>query len=351
MDEDILFKQQGQLGLITLNRPSTLNALTLPMIMALQKQLEIWKEDNTIQAVVLQAAPGNAFCAGGDIRWLYAGRDDTNEQMQFFWHEYRLNHYIHQFGKPYIALMDGMTMGGGVGVSMHGSHPIATERFIFAMPETSIGFFPDIGASYLLSRSSGFLGIYLGLTGNRIGPYDAVKAGLAKQVISSEHIPEFVNKLLETDLSQDAHTQVDNCINAFIKSPSLTEMSQIKPLIDVCFSEPTVELIKHALRGSDGAWAEGVDTTLSQKSPLSLKITLSQLQKAKKMSLAECLKMDFDLVGHFMTGNDFYEGVRALLIEKDKSPQWNPAHLEYVTENMVVNYFERSSMGLELIVP
>ena len=350
MTEEVLFNQEGQLGLITLNRPSALNALTLPMLIELQKQLEIWKEDNNIHAVVLRAAPGNAFCAGGDVRWLYSGRGDINEQMQFFWHEYRLNHFIHKFGKPYISLMDGITMGGGVGVSMHGSHPIASERFIFAMPETSIGFFPDIGASHLLSRCPGALGIYLGLTGIRLGHYDALKAGLVKQVISSEKMPDLVNKLLNEDLSKDAHARVDKCINTYVQSPSLAEMSQIKPLIDVCFSEPTVELIRKSLRGCNGAWAEGVDNTLGLKSPLSLKVTLSQLQKAKGSSLAECLKMDFDLVGHFMNDNDFYEGVRALLIDKDKNPHWIPAQLEFVSESIVVNYFERSSSGLELIV-
>jgi enoyl-CoA hydratase len=352
MNEEVLFTQEGHLGCITLNRSSALNALTLPMIMALQKQLELWKEDNTIHAVILRAAPGNAFCAGGDVRWLYySERGKDSEQMQFFWHEYRLNHFIHQFGKPYISLMDGITMGGGVGISMHGSHPVASERFIFAMPETSIGFFPDIGASHLLAHCPGFLGIYLGLTGNRLGPQDAMKAGLVKQIISSEQMQQMVNELITMDLSIDAHTQVDQCLKAYARPHSNEELSLIKPLIDVCFSHPTVEMIRASLRSHDGAWAESVDNTLGQKSPLSLKITLSQLQKAKGLSLAECLKMDFDLVGHFMNASDFYEGVRALLIEKDKNPHWNPSRLDLITESMVVNYFERSSQGLELIVP
>lgn len=351
MTEEVLFTQEGHLGCITLNRAGALNALTLPMIVALQKQLELWKEDNTIHAVILRAAPGNAFCAGGDVRWLYgSGRGKDSEQMQFFWHEYRLNHFIHQFGKPYISLMDGLTMGGGVGISMHGSHPVASERFIFAMPETSIGFFPDIGASYLLTHCPGFLGMYLGLTGNRLGPQDAMKAGLVKQIISSEQMQQMVNQLTTMDLSEDAYARVDQCLKAYARPHSNEELSQIKPLIDVCFSQLSIEMIRTSLRSSDGAWAEGVDNTLGQKSPLSLKVTMSQLQRAKELSLAECLKMDFDLVGHFMSDNDFYEGVRALLIEKDKNPQWNPSSLNLVPESMVVNYFERSSPGLELIV-
>lgn len=354
MIEDVLFTHEGHIGFITLNRPGALNALTLPMILELQKQLELWKEDHSIHAVVLRAVPGSAFCAGGDVRWLYNfGRDkeSKSDQMQFFWHEYRLNHFIHQFGKPYISLMNGITMGGGVGISMHGSHPVASERFIFAMPETSIGFFPDIGASYLLTRCPGFLGVYLGLTGNRLGPQDAMQAGLVKQIIPSESMQQMVEELVNTDLSTDAHARVDECLNKYARVHSHDELTQIKPLIDVCFSEPDVGLIRKSLRSCEGPWAEGVDNTLGQKSPLSLKVTLSQLQKAKGLSLAESLNMDFDLVGHFMSDNDFYEGVRALLVDKDKNPQWTPASLDAVTDHMVVNYFERSSYGLELIVP
>lgn len=351
MTDDILFAQDGQLGLITLNRLAALNALSLEMIMALQQQLELWKEDNSIKAVVIRAVPGNAFCAGGDIRWLYnSGRGAEGEQIQFFWHEYRLNHFIHHFNKPYIALMDGITMGGGVGISMHGSHPVASENFVFAMPETGIGFFPDIGASHLLTRCPKFAGIYLGLTGNRIGAQDAMKLGLIKQIVSSEQMPQLITALKNEDLSADAHARVSKCINIYSRPHSEAEVSQIKPLIESCFAEPTVELIRHALRGCDGVWAESVDNTLNNKSPLSLKVTLAQLQKAKGLSLAECLKMDFDLVSHFMKGSDFYEGVRCVLIAKDKKPNWKPAHLEWVKESMIINYFERSESGLELIV-
>ncbi len=351
MIEEVLFTQEGQIGLITLNRLSALNALSLPMIHALQQQLELWKNDSAIKAVVIRAVPGNAFCAGGDIRWLYnSGRSEHSEQMQFFWHEYRLNHYIHNLGKPYIALMDGITMGGGVGISLHGSHSVASEQFVFAMPETGIGFFPDIGASHLLTRCPGALGTYLGLTGNRIGALDALKAGLIKYIVPSEQMKELLDVLINADLSEDSYARVDQCINEYIVPDIENDASQIKPLIDVCFSEPTVEEIMASLAKRDGIWSEGVYNTLAQKSPLSLKITLAQLQKAKGISLAECLKMDFDLVSHFMRDSDFYEGVRSLLIVKDKKPNWKPSRLDLVSENMVVNYFERFHSGLELIV-
>ena len=230
MTEDVFFAREGQLGVITLNRPSALNTLTLAMILKLQKQLELWKKDDEVQAVVLCAAPGNAFCAGGDVRWLYnSGIMNYPEQMNFFWHEYRLNHFIAHLGKPYIAFMDGMTMGGGVGVSMHGSHSVASERFVFAMPETSIGFFPDIGASYLLNRCPGYLGIYLGLTGNRLGAHDAMKVGLVQQVISSEQMPSCLKALTEKDLSVHATLSVDACLQEFAKPYSSDEGTPMNP--------------------------------------------------------------------------------------------------------------------------
>jgi enoyl-CoA hydratase/carnithine racemase len=350
MTDEILFSQEGQLGLITLNRPNALNALTLTMILAMQRQLSLWKNDEAIHAVVVQAAPGNAFCAGGDIRSLYSsGRLNDSEQMQFFWHEYRLNHFIHHFGKPFISLMDGMVMGGGVGISLHGSHPVAADHFVFAMPETGIGFFPDIGASYLLTRCPGYLGIYLGLTGNRLGALDALSAGLIKQIIASRQIPEVIQALKNTDLSTDAFKGVDQCLHEYSMMPSSADSSQIKPAIDVCFAQPTVELIKSSLQGMEGVWPVSIDNSLSQKSPLSLKVTLAQLQKAKGLSLAQCLQMDYDIVSHFMHGKDFYEGVRALLIDKDKKPHWNPERLEMVTEQMVAGYFTRSHTALAFI--
>ena len=350
MTEDILFTQEGSLGVITLNRPTVLNALTLDMILAMQRQLILWKNNHSIHAVVQRAAPGNAFCAGGDIRSLYfSGQVNDAEQMQFFWHEYRLNHFIHHFGKPYISLINGMVMGGGVGISLHGSHPIGSERFVFAMPETGIGFFPDIGSSHLLMRCPGYLGIYLGLTGNRLGAQDALKAGLIKKIVSSEQIGALYDALMNEDLSEDAFAGVDRCLQAFSIIPTTKEASQIKPLIDVCFAHPTVEMIHSSLQSVDGIWAQSVDNTLSLKSPLSLKVTLAQLQKAKGLSLAQCLQMDYDMVGHFMHGHDFYEGVRALLIEKDKNPKWNPATLDLVTEQTVQNYFVRTHAGLEWV--
>ncbi|MDI1351822.1 MAG: enoyl-CoA hydratase/isomerase family protein [bacterium] len=348
MTEEVLFAQKGQIGIITLNRPNALNALTLPMILSLQHQLNLWKIDNSIKAVILKAAPGGVFCAGGDVRRLFQlGKSNVAKQMQFFWHEYKLNHFIHHFGKPYIALMDGITMGGGVGISLHGSHPVASENFVFAMPETSIGFFPDIGASYLLTQCKGSLGIYLGLTGNRLGPNDSLKAGLVKYLISSQKMEQIIRTLSTMDLSTEAYAQVDSCLKEHSSSLG-NEPSQIKPLIDVCFSHPTVELINSSLEQTEGVWAESIYNTLGKKSPLSLKITLAQLQKAQGLSLVECLQMDYNLVNHFMMDHDFYEGVRALLVDKDKAPQWNPSRLELISKQTITNYFVPATTSLQL---
>lgn len=344
MTQDILFTEEGQLGVVTLNRAAALNALNFPMILALREQLESWKKDSRIKAVVVRALPGTAFCAGGDVRWLYQlGVARISEQMEFFKQEYCLNHLIHHLGKPYIALMDGVTMGGGVGISLHGSHPVASERFVFAMPETGIGFFPDIGASHLLTQCRDSLGIYLGLTGARLGAQDALNAGLIRQVVAADNMPHILDALINEDLSEQAYQKVDACLSTFAYVPDATEPSQLHPLIATCFSAPDIEGICAALDRAKDPWADKVLNTLQQKSPLSLKITLTQLQQAKHSSLAECLNMDFTLVNQFMRGRDFYEGVRALLIDKDKKPHWSPERLDLISEQQVKDYFTTSA--------
>lgn len=350
MTEDIIFTREQHVGVITLNRVQALNALTLPMILATQQQLHDWQNDAHIHAVVIQAAPGRAFCAGGDVRSLYdAGPNNTAQQMQFFWHEYRLNHFIHHFDKPYIALMDGVTMGGGVGVSLHGSHPVATERFIFAMPETSIGFFPDIGASHLLSRCPSRFGVYLGLTGNRLGSLDAHALGLVKQVVPADQLQNVLADLIEADLSHDAHARVDACLQRFAMPMHPAPILELQQAVQACFSHNDIDLIMVALNKVDSDWHRETMAILQQKAPLSLKVTLAQMQKAEPMSMADCIKMDYCLVGHFMRDHDFYEGVRALLVDKDKSPHWQPKQLSLVTNAMVADYFECGQPELPLL--
>lgn len=340
MFEDVLFTCEKNIGVVTLNRPNALNSLTVPMILALQKTLTLWKNDPNIHAVIIHKSEGNAFCAGGDVRWLYeAGLNKDPNQMEFFKHEYQLNQLIHDYPKPYIALMDGITMGGGVGISLHGAYPVASDSFIFAMPETTIGFFPDIGASYLLAQIKNQIGTYLGLTGQRLNAMDAYELGLVKHVIRTEDVLLVIKALLETDLSINADERVTDCLNKFVKPMLKTSIPEWCSLVEPCFKLDTVEEIIAALNAKNSDWHRETAQNLQQKSPLSLKVTLMQLQKAKNLSLAECLSMDFCLVKHFMRDHDFYEGVRALLVDKDKSPKWQPCELGDVPLERVCGYF------------
>lgn len=348
MKQDLLFEEKGQLGIITLNRARALNALTLSMIIAMQNQLLLWKKDPIVKAVVIRAVPGAAFCAGGDVRWLYElGSEQVEKQLEFFWHEYRLNHFIHHLGKPYIALMDGITMGGGVGISLHGSHRIATERFMFAMPETTIGFFPDIGSSFLLNRCPSYYGRYIGLTGNRLHSDQALYAGLISHVLPSDVLNLALEQLIQMDLSAHPYEQVDQCFDQYASHQTI-EIPSLAGIME-CFSHSSIEGILSALGQLENKGADEISVSLQKKSPFSIKLTLEQLIKSQGLTLAECLKMDFTLVQHFMRDKDFYEGVRALLIDKDKNPHWDPATLELVSATKIVNYFENKGPILEFI--
>lgn len=347
MVDSVLFAREKHIGLVTLNRTEALNALTLPMILALTEQLEAWEKDDEIHAVVVCAEAGKAFCAGGDVRWLYeAGKRGDPSLLQFFWHEYRLNHLIHQFKKPYIALMNGITMGGGVGISLHGAYPVASENFSFAMPETTIGFFPDIGASYLLSRCPDHFGVYLGLTGARLNAADAMYLHLIQFIVPAEKFDGVLFDLIESDLSTQAEARVEACLKRYACPPESAPIQAVESAIHQSFAYPEIELILADLNQSGQDWHQQTLKNLEQKSPLSLKVTLEQLKKSAHLTLPECLKMDYCLVQHFMQDHDFYEGVRALLVDKDKSPKWGAETLDQVTEQMVSEYFE--PLGSEL---
>ncbi len=337
---DVLFSVEKQVAFITLNRPKALNALNFSMIQALYQQLLEWQQDDDIHAVVIQAAEGKAFCAGGDIKWLYeTGKNDVALALSFFEQEYRLNQLIHNYPKPYVAIMDGMTMGGGVGVSLHGSHPIATSQFVFAMPETAIGFFPDIGASYLLARCPDDTGIYLGLTGQRLNAEEAFELGLVKQVVQTSDVPLLLQALVAADLSQNSAQKVTACLEAFTRPSIPSPIHPYRSMINQCFQYTSMSQIVHALQQVDDDWSNKTQNELKKRSPLSLCVTLEQLQRAKALPLDACLAMDMTLVKHFMRGHDFYEGVRALLIDKDQAPKWQPAELNSMMDHMTNGYF------------
>jgi enoyl-CoA hydratase len=339
VNTEIEFTQKNNLGLITLNRPEALNALNLPMILAMQDQLSAWEVDPSISMVLICAAKGKAFCAGGDVRWLYeAGKNQNPQQIEFFKKEYRLNYTISQFPKPYIAIMDGITMGGGVGISLHSAYPIATENFIFAMPETTIGFFPDIGASHLLSRCAYEYGVYLGLTGQRINCDDALQLDLVRTIISSQYVDSLIEQLAEISKQGNIAQEIDEVLKQHSIQPQ-TELKHTE-LIAHYFKSDTIEELFHALQKDGQPFLNTLLCCLQEKSFLSLKVTLKQLKKAKYLNLADCLKMDFCLVNNFMKGRDFYEGVRALLIDKDKKPLWEFSNLNEITNATIDKYFQ-----------
>lgn len=335
MVDDVLFEVEGALGVITLNRPHALNALTLPMMSLMYAQLAAWRQDDCLHAVVLRGV-GSAFCAGGDVRWLYRQRGHLQQQLAFFEQEYQLDQLIHDYPKPIIGLMQGITMGGGAGIGLHTSHPVASASFVFAMPETTIGFFPDIGSSYWLTRLPGALGRYLGLTGARLTAMQAWSLGLVKTVMDESTWPSLFARLHQADLSQQAHERVSALLNVSTLSP-LAFADQAR--VDAFFMAPGVADLLQALKASDDPWAVTVGLELAKKSPLSLYVTWMQWQRAQGLSLSACLKMDLGLVTHFMQDHDFYEGVRALLIDKDNQPRWNPTSWDTRLLHQATAYF------------
>lgn len=337
---DILFEEipgkNGHLGLITLNRPLALNALNHVMFVELDKHLKVWESNSAIKAVVIRAVEGRAFCAGGDIRYAYEHRTDPT-LPHFFRDEYRLNLRIHHYPKPYIALLDGITMGGGAGISMHGSHRIGTERLVFAMPETGIGFYPDVGATYVLARLPYKMGFYLGLTGVKISYSDCLTLGIVQEIVDSHSLNAIIAALADNELSdEDAVTKI---LSMFaIRTPE-SELLQHKNEIDTCFSQKTIEEIILALDNQSSEWCQQTANIIKSKSPTSLKVTLHALQKALHLNFDEAMKMEYGLTTHFLQSNDFFEGVRAVVIDKDQKPKWQPASLKEVTDQEIKKYF------------
>ena len=310
----------AQPGWLELRRPAALNALSGEMIQACLTQLQAWQADSTLQAVVI-SAEGRAFCAGGDVRWAYAhGREQLPQVLDFFEKEYHLNGLIGTLGKPYIALMQGITMGGGAGISLHGSHPIATESFSFAMPETSIGLFPDVGMCYLLSRLPPGVGAYLALTGKRLTAFEALALGLVAYVIPDESLLLIKQQLRSWGEAGAPLPALEDIFQAHhLNHPAPLEPAH---LIAHCFNRDTLDAIMSALRASDHPWAKETLDKLMTCSPFSLQVTLTHLQRAASLSLEACLAQDRLLVEQCLRHPDFYEGVRARLIDKDNQPRW-----------------------------
>ncbi|HYG85202.1 MAG TPA: enoyl-CoA hydratase/isomerase family protein [Azospirillum sp.] len=348
-DAEILFDHKGSLGLVTLNRPKALNALTLDMIRQLDPQLRRWADDPEVKAVVVQGAGDKAFCAGGDVMKLYlAGKDDKEGRShnptirEFFREEYVLNRLIKRYPKPYIALMDGVTMGGGVGISEPGSHRIGTERTLYAMPETAIGIFPDVGGTYFLPRYPGQLGPFLGLTGERLKAADCLYAGIIDAYVPSAKLEALVEDLALSDGSADA---VQAAIDRHAEFPGEAPLAAHRDAIDHCFGHDRMEDILAALAADGSEWAAGIRAVLVKMSPVSLKVTLAAIRRGAKLDFEDCMVQEYRLSQSMLGDDNFYEGIRSVLVDKDRNPRWKPDTLEAVSDAEVERHFKPPAHG------
>ncbi|PVE23234.1 3-hydroxyisobutyryl-CoA hydrolase [Microvirga sp. KLBC 81] len=339
MDEtaEVICEKQGQAGVITLNRPRALNALTLTMVREMHQALDAWAADPQVTRVIVQGAGEKAFCAGGDIRrltdLLQAGERD--EALAFWREEYQLNILIKRFPKPYISLIDGIVMGGGVGVSLHGSHRVAGERYLFAMPEVGIGFFPDVGATYALPRLPGQMGMYLALTGERVRRADAVMLGLATHSVDSGAIAALRKALI-------AGEPVDEALAKASTDPGAAPLSAERAIIDSCFSAESVAAVLQRLDEAASKGSEFAAKTaagMRTKSPTSMCIAFEQVRRGASLDFEEAMRTEFRVVSRIGDGKDFFEGVRAVLIDKDNQPRWDPASLDAVKREIIDHHF------------
>ena len=347
-EAEIICEQRGAAGFILLNRPKALNALTHGMVRAISAALDTWEHDPHIERIVISGAGDRAFCAGGDIRQLYdQGRaGDFATGLAFWREEYHLNIRIKGYPKPYIALIDGIVMGGGVGVSLHGSHIVAGERFVFAMPEVGIGFFPDVGATYMLPRLPGKIGSWVALTGGRVKAGDAVALGLASHFVPSD---KFTGLAKALELSG----ATDQIVAAFVASAPASALMGEKPVIDRCFAPATPSEIIARLRrvaDSGSAFAKTAADAIERNSPTSVAIALRQMELGGGLDFAEAMATEFRIVARLVRGHDFYEGVRAQIIDKDQAPRWRPPAFDQISPGEIDVYFEPLG-ALELRAP
>ena len=343
---EILFERRGSIGIVTLNRPKALNALTLGMIRRMDPQMRAWAADPEVKAVVVQGAGEKAFCAGGDVVSLYeagkaarAGQGDGSAIRAFFSEEYVLNRLIKNYPKPYVALIDGISMGGGVGLSEHGSHRVVTERTMFAMPETGIGLYPDVGGTYFLPRLPGQVGTWLGLTGDRLKAADMLHIGAADAYVPSAKLDSLIAALADG-------VAADEAIARHKEQLGDAPLAAHRDAIDRCYAHDTVEAILAALDAEGTEWAAAQAATLKRVSPTSLKITLEAIRRGGTLDFDGCMKQELRLsLACLLAGHDFYEGIRAVLVDKDKNPRWNPADLAGVSRADVERHFAEAPGG------
>ncbi|XP_066433192.1 3-hydroxyisobutyryl-CoA hydrolase, mitochondrial [Eleutherodactylus coqui] len=346
-DAEVLLAKHGCSGVITLNRPKALNALNLNMVRLIYPQLTVWEDDPETFLVIIKGAGGKAFCAGGDIVAVTEdGKVGGSLARDFFREEYIVNNAIGTFRKPYVALIDGITMGGGVGLSVHGHFRVASEKTVFAMPETAIGLFPDVGGGYFLPRLPGQIGLFLALTGFRLKGRDVQKAGIATHFVESQKIPSLEKDLFT--LKSPSKDDITDVLDTYHKESAANDnqpfiLAEHLDKINSLFSANSVEEILENLKKDDSPFAHQQLKTILKMSPTSLKVTFRQLKSGSSLTLQEVLTMEYRLSQASMKGHDFYEGVRAVVIDKDQNPKWKPERIKDVTEEYLDSCF--ASLG------
>ncbi len=352
MNSDIVFERKNSWGVITLNRPEALNALTWDMCKSLRRRLIDWEADAGVAAVLIKGAGDKAFCAGGDIRWLHAeARRNPKYACGFFHEEYRLNAAIHHFAKPYVALIDGVVMGGGFGVSVHGDFRMAGDRTLFAMPETAIGLFPDVGGGHFLPRLHDGLGLYFALTGARAKAADCMAAGIATHYTPTDLMPALEEALLEAPFGGHPHADIEAVLDEFAGDPGAAAVNDQRGWIAELFQgHESLDALMEKLLKNDGVFAIETAKTLSRMSPTSMKIAFEQLKRGHEMDFNDVMRMEYRIVRRVMEGHDFFEGVRATIIDKDKRPRWSPPTVDTVSDAAIAGYFAPLAEG-ELELP
>jgi len=346
--DEVLIRCEGRAGRITMNRPKALNALTHAMVGRIREALLAWKDDPAVELVLLDGTGDRALCAGGDVRSLYESRTQGSHYARTFWRdEYRLNALIGRYPKPYVAIQDGIVMGGGIGLSGHARHRIVTERSQLAMPETGIGLIPDVGGTWLLAHAPGETGIYLGLAGETMRAADAIYARFADTFVPAAKIAALAERLADP-----GGGMVADAIAALAADPGPPELAHRREEIDGAFAGPSAEAILQTLTAKPSEWAAKAATTLAQKSPKSLALTHAAVRNARTLpSLEEALKVEYRLTVRLFEDGEFPEGVRALIVDKDRKPKWQPSHLAGLAPDLAARYLALLPVDEELTFP
>ncbi len=344
--EETIFEARDGIGRIRLNRPQVLNALSPRQFAAIDRQLAAWAADAAVRVVLIEGTGDRAFCAGGDLRPLWEGREGGREVGRaLFSDEYRLDRRIFHYTKPYVALMDGIVMGGGAGVSVNGRFRVAGETTLFAMPETAIGFFPDVGATHFLTRLPGCVGLYLGLTGARLGPADCLWAGLATHYVPRAGRAAMAAGLVQAAAAADPTAAVAEVLAAHHRDPGASTLAERRAAIDRCFGRPSLAEIRTALADEPGDWAAASCAALAGHSPTALAVTFRQLTGGAGLGFDEAIRREYRITTHMLEGGDLYEGIRAAVVDKDRRPRWNPADTADVADETVAAYFRPPAGG------